>query len=49
MMPQLLIDPPHTFTLFAAKLAADVKTRIILPGSRILLEDELQEEKGNSQ
>ena len=43
MMPKLLIDPPHLFTLFAAKLAPAVKTKIMPPGSQILLEDELQE------
>ncbi len=46
LMPRLLIDPPQAFALFAAKMAAEVKTLIVSPGSFISLEAELQEPKG---
>jgi L-ascorbate metabolism protein UlaG (beta-lactamase superfamily) len=41
VLPKLLIDPPHTFALFAADLVEEVKTRVIPPGKAIDLADVL--------
>jgi L-ascorbate metabolism protein UlaG (beta-lactamase superfamily) len=41
ILPRLLTDPPYAFVRFAARLAADVKTQVVPPGSSISLEEEL--------
>ncbi len=46
LMPDMLTRPPHVFSLFAAKMAADVQTRVIAPGHTVSLKAMLQPEKG---
>lgn len=41
ILPRLLTDPPYAFVRFAARLAAEVKTQVVPPGSCISLEEEL--------
>lgn len=38
MFPRLLVDPPHAFYNFAAKLAPEVKVKILAPGDRLLID-----------
>lgn len=38
MFPKHLIDPPHAFVNFAARLAPEVKVKILSPGDQVRLE-----------
>jgi len=37
-LPRLLVDPPHAFSKFAARLASEVKIQVVHPGNRLYLD-----------